>query len=193
MFRHRWCSTLRRLSWEHCLPPRANTPRMILHHVLANFFRLKARGCLQRVIVVERNHVQDDVLGDGMGRTDEGLATTRALQPVKPQHRNTRLVFHGRDDPRHYGGFESHGGGGGNAEANEVAAIHTMLTEDVVRRGKRLVHGRTPCGNPKSALRVKALSSALNRVSVTVGTKPCDGQTTLRKSPRTQLQGCNER
>ena len=118
--------------------------RMIFHHVLTNFFRLKACGCLQRVVVVQRDHVEDDVLGNGMGRTDEGLATARALQPVQPQHGNPRFILHGRDDPGHYRGFQSHGGGGGNAEANEVAAIHTMLTEDVVSRGKRLVTGEPP-------------------------------------------------
>jgi hypothetical protein len=45
--------------------------RIILHDFLANLFHLLAGGGLQSVIVVERDHVQNHVLRDGMGRADE--------------------------------------------------------------------------------------------------------------------------
>jgi hypothetical protein len=44
---------------------------MILHDLLADRLDLMPRRRLQRVVVVQRDHVEDDVLRDRMRRADE--------------------------------------------------------------------------------------------------------------------------
>ena len=53
--------------------------------------RVMAGGGLQRLRVVERNLVEDDVRDDGVRGADERLAAAGALLEVEPDHRQPRL------------------------------------------------------------------------------------------------------
>jgi len=101
---------------------------MVLDELLADLFDLETRGRLEGVVVVEGDHVEDDVLGDRVGGADKGFAATRALETVEPNNRDAGLGLHRSDDRGHHGGFQAHGRGRGDTKAQKVPAIDAMLT-----------------------------------------------------------------
>ena len=107
---------------------------------------MEPRGCLKRVVVVQRDHVEDDVLGDRVRRADKGLAAASAFQAVEPDDRDTRLGLHRGNDPGHHGSLQAQGGGRSHAELEEITAIDAVLAQNVVGRKERvgLVHRRPP-------------------------------------------------
>ena len=64
---------------------------VFLDRLLEEFLGLVAGGGHQRVVVVERDHRQDDVAGERIAGTDKGLGAAGALEAVQPDHRRPRL------------------------------------------------------------------------------------------------------
>ncbi len=110
---------------------------VILDEFLANLLDLEAGGRLESVVVVEGDHVEDDVLGDGVGGADKGLAATGALEAMEPDDGDAGLGLHRGDDRGNHGGFQAHGRGRGDTEAEKVPAIDAMLTQDIVSGQRR--------------------------------------------------------
>ena len=109
-------------------------PLVVLHDLLADFLGLFSRRRLQRVVVVQRNHVQDDVLGDRVRAADETLTAAGAFQPVQPDHRNARFGLHGGHHLGDHGSFQPHDGCQRRAVFEEGAPIHTVLFEHRIGR-----------------------------------------------------------
>jgi len=110
---------------------------VILDEFLANCFDLEAGGRLEGVVIIEGDHVEHDVLGNGVGGADKGLAATSALETMEPDDGDAGLRLHRGDDRGNHGGFQAHGCCGGDTEAEKVPAIDAMLTQDIVSGQRR--------------------------------------------------------
>jgi len=110
---------------------------VILNEFFANCFDLEAGGRLEGIIVVEGDHVEDDVLSDGVGGADKGFAATGALEAMEPDDGDAGLGLHRGDNRGNHGSFQTHSRGGGDTEAEKVPAIDAMLTQDIVSGQKR--------------------------------------------------------
>ena len=94
---------------------------------------LVAGSGLQRLGVVERELVQDDVGDDRMRRPEERLAAAGALLEVEPDHRQPRLPVERLDHARRAAGLDACGCGHPAAELQEVAprvALHPGVLPD---------------------------------------------------------------
>ena len=76
----------------------------------------------QRVVVVERDHRQHDVLGERVRRADERLGAAGALEAVQPDHRRARLGLHRLRDLLRTGVAEAERCRGQAAELEEAPA-----------------------------------------------------------------------
>ena len=110
---------------------------VIFDELLANCFDLEAGSRLKGIVVIEGDHVEDDVLGDGVGGANKGFAATSALEAMEPDDGDARLGLHRGDDRGNHGGFQPHRRGGGHAEAEKVPAIDAMLTQDIISGQRR--------------------------------------------------------
>ena len=105
---------------------------VLLHDVAPDLFHLESCGGLQRVVVVQRDHVQDNVLCDRVSGANERFAAAGALQAVQPENGDARLGLHSFHNLGDQGGAQSHGCGGLCTEFQERATVDSMLAENVV-------------------------------------------------------------
>jgi hypothetical protein len=74
--------------------------------VLMSFWRIsstwKLAAACKGVVGVERDHVQDQVLRNPLGRTDDRLAAAGALEPMQPNHGDAGLGLHNGHDLGHH-------------------------------------------------------------------------------------------
>ena len=89
-------------------------------------------GRHQRVVVVERDHRQDDVLGERVRRADERLAAAGALEAVQPHDRRARLGFHRFGDLLRPCIAKSQRRGGETAELEEAATRDALPAHQVI-------------------------------------------------------------
>ena len=100
--------------------------------VFESRFSLFTGSCHDGVVVVERNHGEDDVLGDRVIRTDEGFGAAGALKTVKPDHRNAGFGLHRGSDILGAGAAEAEAGSGEGAELQEAPAAYTLTAKGLV-------------------------------------------------------------
>ena len=105
---------------------------VLLHDVAPDLFHLEAGGRLQRVVVVERDHVQDDVLRNGVRGANERFAAAGALQAMQPQHRNARLGLHGFNDLGDERGAQAESGRRLGAKFQERPTVDSVSLKDLV-------------------------------------------------------------
>ena len=105
---------------------------VVLHHLLERGLGLVPGGGHDRVVVVERDHRQDHVLGQRVRRADERLGAAGAFQPVQPEHRRARLGLERVRDGRGEGRREAERGGRQAAELEVAAAGDPLPAHDFV-------------------------------------------------------------
>ena len=84
---------------------------VLFHRLGQSVFGLLTGRCHNRIVVIERNHRQNEVLGNRVVRTDKGLRTAGALQTVQPNDRGSGFGLNRRSDIFSTGAAESEAGG----------------------------------------------------------------------------------
>jgi len=104
-----------------------------LGDVVEDGLGLVAGGGHQGVVVIERKHRQDHILGQRVCRADERLRTTGAFKAVQPEHRGARLVFKCMRNPRDRRGAQPQRCGGQAAELEKAAPGDALAAQYVVK------------------------------------------------------------
>ena len=94
---------------------------VLRHRVVQAPSRPGGRPRPQRLGVVERDLVEEDVGDDRVGGADERLAAAGAFLEVEPDHRQPGLGLEGLDHVPHRRRVDAGGGGEPAAELQEVA------------------------------------------------------------------------
>ena len=87
----------------------------------------------QRIIIVQGDHGEDDVFGEGMGRADEALRTASAFETVNPEHRNAGLGFHRVGDLGRIGWSQPKRGGRKAAIFEEAASCDPLTPHYIIK------------------------------------------------------------
>ncbi len=105
---------------------------VVLDQVVKNGLGLMPGSRHDGVVVIQRDQRQDGVLGQRVGRADEGLGTAGAFQAVQPDHRHTRFGFQCIGNARDKSRAQAQRGGGQAAELQEAASGHALATHGLI-------------------------------------------------------------
>ncbi len=105
---------------------------VLLHHLLERGLGLVPGRGHDGVVVVERDHRQDHVLGQRMRRADERLGAAGALQAVQPEHGRSRLGLQRMRDGRREGRPQAQRSSRQAAELHVAAAGDSLPAHDFV-------------------------------------------------------------
>ena len=104
--------------------------------LLLDFFQdgfcLMTGGRHDGVVVIQRDHRQNGVLGQRVRRADERFGATGALQPVQPDHRHARLGFQRVGNFGHKSRTQAQRSGRQAAKFEEAATGHPLTPHHVV-------------------------------------------------------------
>lgn len=96
-----------------------------------------------RVVVVERDHGENEVLRHRMVGADEGLGAARAFETVEPNHGRTGFRLHGFGNFFGAGAAESETRGRERTKLQEAASADALTPQCLILRFK---HGGSPLG-----------------------------------------------
>ncbi|MPM14565.1 hypothetical protein SDC9_60929 [bioreactor metagenome] len=105
---------------------------VFLDRVLKRRLGRRARRRHQRVVVIERDHRQHDVLCQRMGRADEAFRTAGAFEPMHPDDGRARLRLHRLGDLRHVSRAKAKRRRGERAIFHEAAAGDPLTPHHVI-------------------------------------------------------------
>ncbi len=100
------------------------------NRVVQTLFRLESGQGLQRLRVIQRDRVQQNIGDDRVRRTDEGLTAAGAFLEVKPDHRRARLALKGVYDLQQARGLDSSHSGGEFAETQKIPPRVTLALHE---------------------------------------------------------------
>ena len=99
---------------------------VLLNRLFERFFGLMAGRSHDRVVVVERHHREDHVLGDRRVGTNEGFGAAGAFKAVEPHDGRARLRLH------RFGNFLRAGAAEAEARGSERAELQEASTADAL-------------------------------------------------------------
>ncbi len=102
---------------------------VFLHRILARLLRAEAGSGLQRVVIIERDHVEDQALQRRRIRARQRLGATGAFLERQPDHRRPLGLDQCFGDRRCGAGRQRHQRGHRGAEFQERAAADALLRE----------------------------------------------------------------
>jgi len=104
--------------------------------LFANFrddgFCLVASGGHDGVVIIKRDHGQDHVGGQGVGRANEGFCAAGAFQAMEPKHGQAWFGFEGMGNFAGKGRTEAEGCGGEATEFQKATAAHALAACDLI-------------------------------------------------------------
>ena len=115
----------------------------LLDGVFESGFRLMTGRGHDRVVVVERDHGEHEVLRHRMVGADEGLGAARAFETVEPNHGRTGFRLHGFGNFFCAGTAESETRGRERTKLQEAASADALPPQCLILRFK---HGGSPLG-----------------------------------------------
>ena len=96
--------------------------RVRVHRLLERRFCLMTGGRKQRLVIVERDQIEDQIVDRGVRRAQERLGAAGALLELQPDDGGLHAAFGRFDEPRGGHGTEADRGGRQGAQADEIAA-----------------------------------------------------------------------
>jgi hypothetical protein len=120
---------------------------VFLDGLFQDLFGLVARRGHDRVVVVERNHRQDDIPGQRVAGADERLRTAGTLEAVQPDHGRPWLGLQSVGDLTGELGSETETSGGKATELQETPAGDAVTSHHLIEgfvgghNNSPLVHG----------------------------------------------------
>ena len=123
---------------------------VLLHDLLLVRFHLVARAHAQRLVIFERDEIEDQGLERRMFGAQQRLGAAGAFLPVQPDHRRTRLRGGGLRHAQARGLRQPHRGGDPGAELGEFAAVHAAHG-DVIRGESEIFVGAQKRGRKHSS------------------------------------------
>src|SRR5271157_4365336 len=118
--------------------------RVFRHRLLERVLGLVPGRCKERLVIVERDQVQDQLGNSGMRRPEKRLGTAGARLEVQPDHRGLQASRRGLCDPGGGARREADGCGRHGDDLDELAPVGAARRELVALHADWMAHGNFP-------------------------------------------------
>src|SRR5208283_5749589 len=118
--------------------------RVFRHRLLERVLGLVPGRRAERLVIVERDQVQDQLGNRGMGRPEQRLGAARARLEVQPDHRGLQAPRCGLRDPGGGARREADGCGRHGDDLDELASVGATRREPIALDAEWMAHANSP-------------------------------------------------